>query len=75
MQRVRRRLRHLRSLEARNLRDEGSNDSLETSACFYKLWQRTADATQDQQAMTWLYTSEQVKMMPPSESIHSLCSK
>ena len=68
MQRIRRRLRHLKSLEARNLRDEGSNESLEASACFYKLWQQTPDAKQDQQAMTWLYTSEQVHMMPPCET-------
>ena len=68
LQRIRRRLRHLNSLEARNLRDEGSNASLEGSTCFYKLWQRKTHPTEDQQAMTWLYTSEQVRMMPPCET-------
>ena len=67
MQRPRRRLRHFKSLEARNLRAEGSNESLEDCLVFYRLWQRNETADSSQQALSCIYTSDEV--CPDSTSV------
>ena len=60
MQRPRRRLRHFKSLEARNLRAEGSNESLEDCLVFYRLWQKNETADSSLQALSCIYTSDEV---------------
>lgn len=60
LQRPRRQIRHLKGIEGRNI-STGAPFDLSTSACYFALWQYTAQGECGVE-LQWVYTSEQVSI-------------